>query len=140
VALELGVDLLTGTDFQGYARSEGALLLNTLVFFNPHDVVQVYVLAGLGFSQATVTVAPRAGDLPFLRRDENYSYFGGQLGLGTEVRVSRRIAIGGDVLGFVRGRTDDNATFAPEFVDPVSHRTSNASGGGLVRIGATFYW
>jgi hypothetical protein len=71
---------------------------------------------------------------------QTYSYFGAQLGLGTEVRVSRRIAIGGDVVGFIRGRTDDKASYAPEFVDPNTGRATNTSGGGLVRVGATFYW
>jgi len=140
LAFEAGVDLLTGTDFQGYSRSEGALLLNTLVFFNPHDVVQIYGLAGLGFSGATVTIAPRAGEAAFKRHDEHYSYFGGQLGFGVEVRVTSRIAIAGDLLGFVRGRTDNLSDTAPEFIDPVTHRATNASGGGLLRVGATFYW
>jgi hypothetical protein len=140
VAFEAGLDLLTGTDYQGYSRSEVGLLLNTLVFFNPHDVAQFYLLGGLGFSGADVTIAPRNGEPNFKRHDESYSYFGGQLGLGLEVRVSRRIAISGDLLGFVRGRTDDRADTVPEFTDPNTHRATNTSGGGLLRIGATFYW
>lgn len=140
VAFEAGVDLLTGTDFQGYSRSEAALLLNTLVFFNPHDVVQLYGLGGLGFSGATVTIAPRSGESPFKRHDENYSYVGAQLGFGAEVRVTRRIAIAGDLVGFIRGRTDDQSDTVPEFTDPDTHRSTNTSGGGLLRVGATFYW
>src|SRR3954468_9178310 len=99
LAFEAGRDLLTGTDFQGYSRSEAGLLLNTLVFFNPHDVVQLYALGGLGFSGATVTIAPRSGETPFQRYDEHYSYFGGQLGVGAEVRVTRRIALSADIIG-----------------------------------------
>jgi len=114
--------------------------LNTLVFFNPHDVVQIYGLGGLGFSGATVTIAPRSGEAAFPRHDEHYSYFGGQLGLGVEVRVSRRIAISGDLVGFIRGRTDDLADTVPEFTDPNTHRATNTSGGGLLRVGASFYW
>jgi Outer membrane protein beta-barrel domain len=140
LAFEAGLDVLTGTDFQGYSRSEVGLLLNTLVFFNPHDVVQLYGLGGLGFSGATVTVAPRSGEAPFQRHDEDYSYFGGQLGLGVEVRVTRRIALSGDIIGFIRGRTDDHSDDVPEFTDPNTHRTTNTSGGGLLRVGATFYW
>jgi len=140
LAFEAGIDLLTGTDFQGYSRSEAALLLNTLVFFNPHDVVQIYGLGGLGFSGATVTIAPRSGETSFKRHDEDYSYFGGQLGFGVEVRVTRRIALSGDLIGFVRRRTDDLSDTTPEFVDPETHRTTNTSGGGLLRVGATFYW
>jgi opacity protein-like surface antigen len=140
LAFEAGVDLLTGTDYQGYSRGEAALLLNTLVFFNPHDIVQMYALGGIGFSAANVRIAPRAGEASFASHDENYSYFGAQLGLGVEVRVSRSIALGGDILGFVRARTDDQADIAPEFEDPSTHRTTNTSGGGLLRVGATFYW
>ncbi|MEO8900122.1 MAG: outer membrane beta-barrel protein [Polyangiaceae bacterium] len=139
LAFEAGVDLLTGTDFNGYSRSEAALLLNTLVFFNPHDVVQAYVLGGLGFSGANVSISPRQGE-NFHRHDEHYSYFGGQLGFGVEVRVTRRIAISGDIIGFIRGRTDDRADTVPEFEDPDTHRVTNTSGGGLLRVGATFYW
>ena len=139
LAFEAGVDLLTGTDFNGYSRSEAALLLNTLVFFNPHDVVQAYGLAGLGVSRANVSISPRDGQ-NFHRHDEQYSYFGGQLGFGVEVRVTHRIAISGDIIGFIRGRTDDNADSAPEFENPDSHRVTNTSGGGLLRVGGTFYW
>jgi len=131
VAFEAGLDLLTGTDFNGYSRDEGALLLNTLVFFNPHDIVQFYALGGLGFSTANVKLPGH---------DQEYDYFGGQLGLGMEVRVSRSVALGGDLIGFVRGRTDDYADRHPEFVDADTHRATNSSGGGLIRIGATFYW
>ena len=140
LAFEAGVDLLTGTDFQGYSRNEAGLLLNTLVFFNPHDVVQLYGLGGLGFSGATVTIAPRSGESPFKRHDEHYSYFGGQVGFGVEVRVSRRIAIASDLVGFIRGRTDSLSDDSPEFIDPDTHRATNSSGGGLLRVGATFYW
>jgi hypothetical protein len=140
LAFEAGVDLLTGTDFNGYARSEAGLLLNTLVFFNPHDVVQIYLLGGIGFSGADVTIAPRSGEAPFHSYHESYSYFGGQFGPGVEVRVSRSIALSGDILGIVRTRTDDRANFAPEFEDPVTHRVTNTSGAGLVRVGATCYW
>jgi hypothetical protein len=48
--------------------------------------------------------------------------------------------LGGDLLGFLRERQDRDAEEQPEFVDPVTHRTSNTSGGGLIRLGATFYW
>jgi hypothetical protein len=140
LAFEAGIDLLTGTDYQGYSRGEAALLLNTLVFFNPHDVVQIYGLGGFGFSAANVTIAPRSGEAPFQSHDEHYSYFGAQAGLGLEVRVSRSIALGGDIVGFIRGRTDDQADTVPEFEDPNTHRTTNTSGGGLIRVGATFYW
>ncbi|MEI9938160.1 MAG: outer membrane beta-barrel protein [Pseudomonadota bacterium] len=140
LAFEAGVDLLSSGDHQGYTRSEAAFLLNTLLFFNPHDVVQIYALGGLGFSGANVTIAPRSGDSSFKRYEDHYSYFGGQLGLGVEVRVSRRVAIGGDLTGFIRGRTDDRWDDRPEYIDSTGQRASDSSGGGLLRAGVTFYW
>jgi len=44
------------------------------------------------------------------------------------------------LIGFLRWRTDRHAADNPEFVDPVTHQTTNTSGGGLLRLGATFYW
>ncbi|HEY0469552.1 MAG TPA: hypothetical protein VGC79_35425, partial [Polyangiaceae bacterium] len=138
LAIEAGVDLLRGPEHHGYYRSEAALLLNTLVFFNPRSVVQVYALAGLGFSRASLTYVHH-GDQTYVERSEAHqSYFGGQLGLGVEVRVSRRIAIGADLIGFMRGRTDDRAD--NEFIDSSPDRASSTDGGGLLRAGVTFYW
>jgi opacity protein-like surface antigen len=140
LAFEADIELLKRTDHNGYSRSEGAVLLNALVFFNPRDVVQVYGVAGLGFSRATASLGPRSDEASFKRYDEHYSYFGGQLGLGVEVRVSRRLAIGGDLLGFVRGRTDERWQETPEYIDRDHQRSSKTSGGGLLRVGVTFYW
>jgi len=136
LAFEVGVDLLRGEEHNGYWRSEAALLFNTLLFFNPRDVVQAYALAGLGFSRTSVSFARSSGDdVIYERSDEHNSYFGGQLGLGVEVRVSRRIAIAGDLIGFIRGRTDEHADFALG-----DRRADDALGGGLLRAGVTFYW
>ena len=130
LAFEAGLDLLRGPEHQGYYRSEVALLLNALVFFNPRDVVQVYGLAGMGFSRTSLSYVHHADESYLKRSDEHHSFFGGQLGLGVEVRVSQRIAIAADLIGFIRGRTDDHVQ--------LSERDSR--GGGLLRGGVTFYW
>jgi hypothetical protein len=65
---------------------------------------------------------------------------GAQLGFGVEARITRQFVLGGDLLGFLRERQDRDADEQPEFVDPVTHRTTNTSGGGVIRLGATFYW
>jgi len=140
LAFEAGIDLLRRSEHDGYSRTEAAFLLNTLLFFNPRDVVQIYALGGLAFSGANVSIAPRSGEAYFKRRDEHYSYFGGQLGLGVEVRVSRRIAIAGDLLGFIRGRNDERWDETPEYIDYDTQRSSKTSGGGVLRAGVTFYW
>jgi len=140
LAFEAGVDLLKRSDYPYYSRTEAALLLNTLLFFNPHDAAQIYALGGLGFSGAEVTVGPRADEAYFRRYEDHYSYFGAQLGLGLEVRITRRVAIAGDLIGFVRGRTDYRWHDDAEYVDPNTGRERDTTGGGLLRAGMTFYW
>lgn len=138
-AFDTGLDFVGGVDWQGNNRRETALLLNAMVFFNPKNPVQVYMLGGIGFSGATVTSRDDAGE-PIADTERNYSYFGGQLGAGLEFRVSHSVSLNLDVIGFVRGRTDERARLEPEFTDPDTGRTTNSSGGGLVRGGITFYW
>jgi len=139
LAFEVGVDLLRGAEHDGYWRSEAALLFNTLLFFNPRDVVQVYALGGLGFSRSSVSFARITDDDVFYKRsDEHLSYFGGQLGLGLEVRVSRRVAIAGDLLGFIRGRTDERTDI--ELDNRNLLRANETASGGLLRAGVTIYW
>ncbi|HYP75435.1 MAG TPA: outer membrane beta-barrel protein [Polyangiaceae bacterium] len=141
LAFEVGLDFLRGPEHRGYWRSEAALLLNTLVFFNPRDVVQLYALGGLGFSRTGLTYVRSSGDEVVVREsDEHQSYFGGQLGLGLEVRVSHRVAIAGDVVGFIRGRTDDDWRDSGHFISGDPRRHSDSDSGALLRAGVTFYW
>lgn len=139
IAIEAAPELAWGTDYNGFQRFEGALLVNGLFFANPHSAVQLYGVAGFGFGGASV-------DAGFLRdgrvdaRDHHYRYFGTQLGLGVEGRVTRNFALGLDLLGFLRWRTDRHADSNPEYFDAVTGRSTNSSGGGLLRLGATFYW
>ena len=138
-AFDAGLDFLGGTDYQGNQRSETALLLSGIVFFNPKDKVQVYTIGGIGFSGADVQRVRTLGNTE-VEENEEYRYFGGHLGMGLEFRVGKKTALNLDVLGFVRGRTDEKARNEPEFVDPDTGRTTNTSGGGLFRGGITFYW
>jgi opacity protein-like surface antigen len=138
LAFEAGADFLRGAEHHGYWRSETALLLDTLLFFNPRDVAQVYALGGLGFSRSNFNYAEHTGDEVFYRRsDEHQSYFGGHLGLGLEVRVSHRVAVGGDVMGFIRTRTDDNHA---DVVNGSPTFREGDTSGGVLRAGVTFYW
>jgi hypothetical protein len=130
--------LVWGTDYNGFERFEDALLISGLFFANPRSAVQVYGLAGFGVAGAYLDSSAADGT-PVLR-DEQYSYVGAQLGLGLEARITRHFVLGGDLIGFLRERNDRHADENPEFVDPVTHRSTNSSGGGLVRFGATFYW
>jgi opacity protein-like surface antigen len=143
-AFEAGVDFLGGIDWAGNDREERALLLNAIVFFNPKSKLQVYTIGGIGFSEAEVQrhelVTYQNNTQGMQDWVDNYSYFGAQLGLGLEWRVSRKVALDLDVIGFIRGRTDEQARFQPEFTDPDTGRVTNTSGGGLARLGITFYW
>ncbi|HYJ11450.1 MAG TPA: hypothetical protein VEX18_20655 [Polyangiaceae bacterium] len=136
IAVEGSLELLWGTDYNGFDRFEDAVLVSALFFVNPRSAIQLYGLAGLGVAGAWLD----AGDDGVEPRDERYAYVGAQLGFGVEARITRQFVLGGDLLGFLRERQDRDADEQPEFVDPVTHRTSNTSGGGLIRLGATFYW
>jgi opacity protein-like surface antigen len=142
-AFDAGLDFLGGVDWEGQRRRETALMLNAMIFFNPKDKLQLYTLGGLGFSGARVTKVREAGDttgMPGEEHEEDYSYFGGQLGIGLEWRIARKTALNLDLVGFIRGRTDEKARTDPEFTDDETGRRTNTSGGGLARIGITFYW
>ncbi|MDF3067601.1 MAG: hypothetical protein K0R38_3202 [Polyangiaceae bacterium] len=139
IAIEGSVELLWGTDYNGFQRFEDALLVNGLFFANPRSAIQVYGLAGFGFGAAYLDSGLAADGQPVLR-DETYAYVGGQLGVGVEGRVTRHFALGADLVGFLRWRNDRNARREPEFIDPETGKTTNTSGGGLVRLGATYYW
>jgi opacity protein-like surface antigen len=145
-AFDAGLDFISGTDWAGNERRETALLLSGMVFFNPYSKVQFYTLGGIGFSGAEVTLHEpdvKNADGTITKGsefEEKYRYFGAHLGLGLEFRVSRKVALNLDVLGFIRGRTDRLADEQPEFVDKETGRVTNTSGGGLARAGITFYW
>jgi hypothetical protein len=139
VAIEGALELVWGTDYNGFDRFEHAELVNGLFYVNPRSAVQLYGLAGFGFGSAYLDSGTQPDGRPVLA-DERYRYFGGQLGVGLEGRVSRHFALGADLIGFLRSRVDRHAARNPEFTDPVSGRTTNTSSGGLLRLGATFYW
>jgi hypothetical protein len=139
IAIEGSLELVWGTDYNGFDRFEDAVLVSGLFFVNPRSAVQLYGLAGFGFGGAYLDGRSGSADYAPLR-DETYAYVGLQGGLGLEARITRHFAAGVDLLGFVRERNDRNADENPEFVDPVTHRSSNSSAGGIVRLGATFYW
>jgi hypothetical protein len=138
IAIEASLELVWGIDYNGFERFEDALLVSGLFFANPRGAVQVYGLAGFGVAGAYLDSS--TGDGTRVLRDEQYSYVGAHLGFGLEARITRHFALGGDLIGFLRERNDRHADENPEFVDPVTLRSTNDSGGGLVRLGTTFYW
>ena len=135
--VEGGADFVFGTDYSGYSRNETAFTVNGLLFLNPKSRTQVYLLGGLGWSVAHVSLDSQYNTQSF---DDTYHYFGGTFGVGFEYRASRAIAFNLDLRGFVRGRTDDAAKNSPEFRDPGTGKTTNTSGGALMTAGMTFYF
>lgn len=141
-ALDAGVDVLGGTDYNGFERTEVPFSLNAMVFVNPRSRVQFYMLGGFHVSHASVESDMAS---PLLGGDDaregtsaSYSYFGGQGGIGLEFRISKLIALNTDVLAFIRKRSDEG--MKPEFVNPETGQSSNSSAGALFRGGLTFYW
>lgn len=136
-ALDIGIDVIGGTDANGYKRSETPLSLLGLLYLNPKSKAQVYLLGGFGFSSARVQVNDATTN--YMHQTEHYSYFGAMFGGGLEFRVARKVALNFDIRGFVRGRTDDGADRKPEFTAK-DGRTTNSSGGALFTGGLTFYF
>jgi hypothetical protein len=134
-AIEGVLDFAGGRDYNGYRRNETGFTLNGLIFLNPRNVTQVYLLGGFGWSGATA-VDDRSGVDTV---EYHYGYFGMQAGIGLEFRLSKVVALNVDMRGLLRGRIDHDARFHPEFVSS-SGKSTNASGAGLLQGGITFYW
>ncbi len=134
-ALEGVLDFAGGRDYNGYRRGETALSANALVFLNPKNTTQVYLLGGMGFAGATAVDDRDGVD----RVEYKYGYFGMQAGIGLEFRLSKTVALNVDMRGLIRGRIDDNARRNPEFTSS-DGKSTNTSGAGLLQGGITFYW
>ena len=137
-AIETDLDFIGGRDYNGFRRDETALTFNGLVFLNPKSHAQVYLLGGFGWAGASVTGDNALVNSTGSATNANYAYFGGQLGVGLELRMGNHFALNGDFRGFIRGRID-NSTATAEFYDGAG-RSTNTSGGVLFTGGATFYF
>lgn len=133
VGIDAGLDLFSGTDYNGDRRREVNFSLGAAIFVNPRSRVQVYFPMGFDWAAASVQLPSQVGTT-------GYSYFGGHLGAGLEFRVSRHFALNLAVLGFLRDRRDVSGFDDYEFVDANTGRRTNASGGGLGQLGMTVYF
>jgi hypothetical protein len=138
VGIETDLDFIGGHGYDGDQRNETALTFNCLFFANPQDRAQIYFLAGFGWDWAHSTNDP--SDSSQNSFDNHYTYFGGQAGIGLELRLTRVLAFNLDLRGFVRTRTDQAAQTQPEFSNPQTGQTTNTSGGGLLTGGMTLYF
>jgi hypothetical protein len=130
VTLDGGLDSIVGTDYNGNSRGELMLSFSSLFYFNPDRTIRTYAIVGLNASAAEVDVA---GD------NQSWGYFGAHAGLGLDIPLDRRVSLDLDLVGFLRGRTDDRAAREPEFEDDLG-RVTNTSGGGLFRAGLSLFW
>ncbi len=136
VGLEADLDFFGGRDYNGFRRNETAFSVNGMLFVNPRSRAQLYFLGGFGWSAARVADDSSG----YYRGTYDYGYFGAQVGVGLEWRLSKHLALNADLRGFVRGRIDENTHYHPEFFDPSTGKTTNTSGGGLLTAGMTFYF
>lgn len=141
LAFDIGLGVYGGTDYAGVERWEVPVVADMLIFFNPEHRFQVYALIGGGVSWASQGVTTRGGDWISSRE---FTYVGGEVGLGAELRISRFFAINGDVRGFIR----QNVAGGPaEFTEPytnslgvLSTHSTDTSGGIYGTLGMTFYF
>jgi hypothetical protein len=138
-AVDLGLEFMGGVDYNGNDRAEQMFTTNVVFFVNPGDPVQAFVFAGLGLGGAQARVE-HLGGMAVPPHHASYAYFGGLGGLGVEWRFVESAALTGDFSLFARTRVDQSQYGEPEYVDPSSHLTTNGSGGGLFRLGSTFYF
>jgi hypothetical protein len=139
-ALDLGADFAGGVDTNGNERQEIPIAASAIIYVNPRSLAQFYLFGGLNWAFARVFSDEVKKNLANGTSDE-YTYFGGHLGMGLEFRVSRLVGLNVDGLAFVRTRTDEDGNGQyPEYYDPETGQSSNASTAGLLRAGVTFWW
>lgn len=140
LAAELDFALAFGTDYNGDERREQALLLNAVGVILPREVVQPYVFGGFGFAWAQVEKYYVVTPPVWASYQQNYTYIAGDAGAGIEIPTGPSASFHLDVLGFIRHRIDGDRDIDPEFVDLEHSRSTNTSGGCVLRIGAMFYF
>lgn len=131
IGVDLGIGMYGGQDYNLNGRVEFPLTLNVLFYFNPQSPVQVYALLGTGVSWAHV-------DGGGFGLGQDYTYWGGQVGLGLEFRVASWLGLNLDARGFLRTRVDGGPT--PEFTDSATGQTTNTSMGIYATLGASIYF
>jgi hypothetical protein len=140
IGLDLGIGAYGGTDYNGLDRAELPVTADLLFFVNPQHPLQVYFVAGAGVSFAHAEGVNRHTGH---RESRDFTYAGGQAGVGLEWRIADHFALNTDLRGFLRKMVDSGNGQA-EFVEyddgRRTGRTTNLSGGGVFNLGATVYF
>jgi hypothetical protein len=129
-AFDIGAGAYGGKDYYHRDRIEIPINVDVLAYVNPQSRAQFYFVVGAGTSLAFLRDTSSWTD----DYDRAYTYLGGQLGGGLELRIGRRLALNIDARVFLRRRIDSST---PEFVDGT--RQTNTSAGGLGSLGMTLY-
>jgi hypothetical protein len=139
LAFEVGLDALLGIDSNGYQRRELPVTFGMLLYLLPDTLVQPYTFFGVALTQADVQTSVPQAHLAN-RQSASYSYVGGHVGLGVDVRIAPELSLGFDAAAFIRERIDDDATRFPEFIDIRNGPSPNTTLAGQLRGGVTFWW
>jgi hypothetical protein len=139
-AVDVGSDVLVGRDTNGWSRREIPVSASMMLYLNPRNIAQFYLLGGGHVAFAHVRSEQIEPNLAKGTSDA-YTYAGGQVGAGFEFRVSPLLGLHIDGLAFFRGRidSDGNGQF-PEYYNRETGQISNSSAGGLLRAGVNFWW
>lgn len=127
-AMELGIGGYGGEDYNDDERFELPVTVDGYLFLGRRRF-QPYLVGGLHTSVAFV-------EQGFFGDDRTLVHVGGQLGIGAEWRVGRRLGLSMDVRGFVRERVGGSDE-RPEFVRP--GESTDTSVGALMNLGMTLY-
>lgn len=130
IALEPAIDGLSGRDQLGRQRNETTLAFNTVFFLNPDDPIQIYGLLGVFTTSAEVKGTPEAP----VSHGGRFSYVGGQIGAGIELRLAPALAFNGEIIGYARQRNEMPAQ------TETAQDLRRDSGGGLLRGGMSLYF
>lgn len=140
-ATEFTIGGYFGRDYNGDQRSEVPVTVNELIYFNPMHRLQVYGILGVGLSWAAVQYE---GLNAVTRGRDNgqYTYVGGQAGLGLEWQITRNFSLFTDARAFVRTRVDGEVNTNPEYTrsNGTHTETTNTSVGITGQLGAMFYF
>jgi len=126
LALELSAARAWGTDVRDRRRTETLGALTALIYPSPGGTMQPYFPLGAFYDGSVVQDGAQT---------HRYRHFGGFVGCGLEVFLSRDFSVFGDARAMLRGRVGGDA--GPEFEQGA--RSTSVSTGLLIVLGAAWY-
>lgn len=139
---DVSTDLVIGQDYHGFDRFQQDLSLYFVRHFNHASRLRFYALGGGNIGMGAVTSEKPSPLLPEQNKTDdlyyaNYGMAGGQIGLGTELRLGESTSARLMVIGMHQWRfasTND----APESIAPMSGGPIQTLSGIMVRTGLSF--